>query len=859
MIVSGSVNNETYQNNGAASVFMMLYPENDPANLTIYNNLLNLNNGSYNIVYSEPLSINGQTELEALQTQIFDDVETSMLNAEYTYAPGITKIQNTVFNYVTGKTNHVLQTPQAAFSSEYLQFYFEERNGYQLYLNIYDNSQSQSWDVYLMDKTAANQPQYDHLYGLTNSNSFPPVTSTIIVDFANANLHEGMGTVAAINECKRYLATITSANGITHQRTLDQMEAFATHYAVTAFGDVFFNDDANDLWGMELKYNAYTNNNNNTPLQNAALYNGNISEMTWQSRSDNQKRGYGYQYDGLNRLTKAVYRGYKASAGNWNMESYRYNVPYITYDLNGNIQTLKRKGFTSGVINQNAGFGVMDDLTYTYSGDQLLSISDASVHYQNDFQDGNTQGNDYSYDANGNMTQDLNKGITITYNHLNLPRTVSNGSNQTINYIYDAAGTKLQKVYNNNGSNTTTDYSAIGNYTTPPGGSRALDFIFADEGRLVDDNGSYRYEYYYKDHLGNTRLGFSDYNNDQEISTSEITQQKNYYPFGLSHEGTYYGTPTLTSHKYLYNGMERQDEMGINMYSMDFRQLDPAVGRWTGIDPVIHYDFSPYNSFDNNPIYWIDPSGANATKYEDEDGNLIVKTNDGSDDVVTVPEAKYEEFQLNLHWSSKHRRNSKGWNDYWKTELIGFEDIDQMNLVLSFPSSQWSRNLLIQYWQDKTNSNYAKYLGAELVSQALNPLSYAPGPVSTTAKAILLPKPRVKIKVKVDTPKPKPRVDPITPKPKAPQPQVETPTASAKVPKTKTSKPSSAVETPGSIAQSSTSSGTGTRNTTNNPWIKFNQAMGKGKFTKDKYGGSSKAAFKARIKAYKAWKKANGN
>src|SRR5690606_34154134 len=44
----------------------------------------------------------------------------------------------------------------------------------------------------------------------------------------------------------------------------------------------------------------------------------------------------------------------------------------------------------------------------------------------------------------------------------------------------------------------------------------------------------------------------------------------------------------------------------------DLRQYDPALGRWTVQDPVIHHEFSPYSAFDNNPVYWADPSGADA-------------------------------------------------------------------------------------------------------------------------------------------------------------------------------------------------------------------------------------------------------
>ncbi|MDD3014656.1 MAG: hypothetical protein PHC34_13225 [Candidatus Gastranaerophilales bacterium] len=65
-------------------------------------------------------------------------------------------------------------------------------------------------------------------------------------------------------------------------------------------------------------------------------------------------------------------------------------------------------------------------------------------------------------------------------------------------------------------------------------------------------------------------------------------------------------------YKYKYNGQEYQDELGLNLYDMDFRDYDPAIARWTGIDPVLHYSQSTYNAFDGNPVFWADPSGADS-------------------------------------------------------------------------------------------------------------------------------------------------------------------------------------------------------------------------------------------------------
>ena len=37
--------------------------------------------------------------------------------------------------------------------------------------------------------------------------------------------------------------------------------------------------------------------------------------------------------------------------------------------------------------------------------------------------------------------------------------------------------------------------------------------------------------------------------------------------------------------KYKYNGTELEESLGLNLYEMDFRQYDPAIARFTGIDP----------------------------------------------------------------------------------------------------------------------------------------------------------------------------------------------------------------------------------------------------------------------------------
>jgi hypothetical protein len=53
---------------------------------------------------------------------------------------------------------------------------------------------------------------------------------------------------------------------------------------------------------------------------------------------------------------------------------------------------------------------------------------------------------EYTYDANGNLTTDINMGIvSISYNTLTLPVAINRTSSIRIEYLYDATGTKRQQ------------------------------------------------------------------------------------------------------------------------------------------------------------------------------------------------------------------------------------------------------------------------------------------------------------------------------------------------------------------------------------------------------------------------------
>lgn len=149
-------------------------------------------------------------------------------------------------------------------------------------------------------------------------------------------------------------------------------------------------------------------------LQVLPKYNGNIAEISWKTATNpnDYKRRYGYVYDSLNRLMAGFYQNEVNLGANEYYEK-------ITYDLNGNILTLKRNAFvdiTSGVTRN------IDDLIYTYSGNKLNTVTGSSQDYLG-YPD--TCGIPLIYDNNGNMTKHEDKGILeIKYNYLNLPNYI---------------------------------------------------------------------------------------------------------------------------------------------------------------------------------------------------------------------------------------------------------------------------------------------------------------------------------------------------------------------------------------------------------------------------------------------------
>ena len=202
----------------------------------------------------------------------------------------------------------------------------------------------------------------------------------------------------------------------------------------------------------------------------------------------------------------------------------------------------------------------------------------------------------YAHDSNGNVTTDGIRGMTITYNYLNLPKSVIKGTDN-LEFICDATGVRLATKQNGTTQNYYTGAVVYKSDKTP-------DYILTSSGMIRKDGANYIRQYNITDHLGNVRSVVNQ--------SGTVEQATDYYPYGLS-----FSNSNLTKNRYLYNGKEIQNQtlssQFFGMYDYGARYYDPVIGRWMGVDPMAYYSkqngTSPFAYSANNPIRYIDPTG----------------------------------------------------------------------------------------------------------------------------------------------------------------------------------------------------------------------------------------------------------
>ena len=350
-------------------------------------------------------------------------------------------------------------------------------------------------------------------------------------------------------------------------------------------------------------------------------FGGDVSSMEWRSGAGTGTRSYDFAYDGLGRLVSADY-------GEHGDHVVGYGTSY-SYDNMGNLLSLSREGDMT-----SSRKGIVDNLSMTYDGNMLASVSDSapapSVTGSADFRDGASEAVEYTYDRNGNMTSDLNRKVSlISYNRQNRPARMRHaGGTETFTYLPD--GTKRGRtVLGKDRSLSRTEYR--GNLVCA---DDTLKYILFDGGLIAMDGASPEYLFFLRDHLGSVRV--------VARSNGKAVQVNHYYPYGMAyasgrmsgnaeaHPVTGEGGNVIdgdleigggtggmelarpgASQPYRFLGNELYTSNSLGLYDFSARMYDPALGRFLSVDPMAegYRHLSPYAYCAGNPVVYADKDG----------------------------------------------------------------------------------------------------------------------------------------------------------------------------------------------------------------------------------------------------------
>ena len=264
-------------------------------------------------------------------------------------------------------------------------------------------------------------------------------------------------------------------------------------------------------------------------------------------------------------------------------------------------------------------YDVIDNIYIDYDGNQPLFIDDTEnpLLYENapGCNDSSFEAEEFAWDVNGNMTQDLTKGITsITYNMLNLPSVITYDDGHKEYRYYDTDGNRLRTLYQVAITPASSSASAYARYRTEQTRHYCGDVEYVNDSvaRVLTPVGYVNargnnaaslsdYRFYVRDYQGNNRV-LTDY-------SGNAIERYDYYPYG-----GLFGEVNPEQWR-LYGGKELQTMNGLNLYDFHARWQDYATCWFTTQDPLAekYYALSPYTYCAGNPIMLIDPTGMKAT------------------------------------------------------------------------------------------------------------------------------------------------------------------------------------------------------------------------------------------------------
>ncbi|MBN8707309.1 MAG: RHS repeat-associated core domain-containing protein [Bacteroidetes bacterium] len=319
----------------------------------------------------------------------------------------------------------------------------------------------------------------------------------------------------------------------------------------------------------------------------------------------------------------------------------------------------------------------------------------------------------FSYDANGNLTKDLNRGIrSITNNTFNLPETVVFENGKSVGYGYNSAGQRVWKksdtgvVWYLRGfdGGTVAEFSTS---TTVPDYINIQTNTGEVKGKYRLESGIWKKYFYVKDHLGNIRQTVRE-----EGNTVKIVSTEDYYPFGSTMRSTTTQQPAFD--KFKYQSKERDLETGYDYF--EARLYDSQLGRFMQVDPLAEKFMStnPFVGMGNNPLILVDPTGKSETNFLDENGKLVTSVEDGSN-----AEFKQKDKGTKKHYEFSGYSDQGGTNEVTEAAVTSVIQ-EQQNLNMSNSSLQQDINPTTNQQNGQTHCNQATQCVQMAVQSALN-------------------------------------------------------------------------------------------------------------------------------------------
>jgi RHS repeat-associated protein len=177
------------------------------------------------------------------------------------------------------------------------------------------------------------------------------------------------------------------------------------------------------------------------------------------------------------------------------------------------------------------------------------------------------------------------------------------------------------------------------------------------DGTITITEPGYVYIYLSNENTTPVDVFFDDFK--VEHIKSPVVQMDDYYAFGLTYNS--YSRENNIVQDFKYNGKEEQDELGLKWLDFGFRMYDPALGRFTGIDPLAtKYNWlTPYNYAENSPVANIDLWGLQ--RYFAADGSLLGQVGDNTD--IRVINATMTNQQATEHIQSGSAESTQALTD----------------------------------------------------------------------------------------------------------------------------------------------------------------------------------------------------